>query len=79
MLIDCLHRCILKTMYWLRLFSQVVTGDKNLNNVSLAEINTARHFYLSMYKLSFNETFDFDLKATALRTFARSYILLCKI
>lgn len=72
MLMDCLHRCILKTMYWFKLSSQIATGDKNLNNVSLAEINTAHHFYLSMYKLAFNENFDFDPKATALRTFARS-------
>lgn len=77
MLMDCLHRCILGTMYWFRSSSQVVTGDKNLNNVSLAEINTAHHFYLPIHKLSFDETFDFG--AAVSRTFARFYILLLKI
>lgn len=74
-LMDCLHGCILVTRF--RLSSQVVTDDKNLRKVSLAEINTAHHFYLSIYEFSFDETFDFG--AAVSRTLARFYILLCKI
>lgn len=75
MLMDCLLRCILVTRF--RLSSQVVTDDKILENVSLAEINTAHHFYLSIYKLSFGEIFDFG--AAISRSLARFYILLHKI
>lgn len=56
-----------------RLSSQVVSADKNLKTVSWTEINTARHFYLSLNKLSFNETFNFS--AAVLRTLIRFYIL----